>query len=341
MNERPTTRARRAALRRFLAPIAVVGLAVAGSIALFATTAVADSPNPASAHGDAVLNGDGSVTVTVGASWVWGTKDCPATEGDKIPGWAVAWGDNQANIVVDPIYVGTASDNAVHFDAAFDGEDPAYCTENANDTISGAFHGTLTHTYSAAFLAQNPGGVIPCVVTYDVHRNDIGGDGNHSDVAGGPDRNSDNSVEENEESPLAGCLAVELNPDVKIVKTGPSTGTVGTAFNYTLTVTNTGLIEAPNTTITDVLPAGLTFNSASAGCAYNAGTRTVTCDAGTLTVGQSKAFTVNVTPTVAGTVSNTATVTPNDETPADNTSTWTIGNIQAAAAIAVQPTFTG
>jgi hypothetical protein len=35
----------------------------------------------------------------------------------------------------------------------------------------------------------------------------------------------------------------------------------------------TGLIEAPNTTITDVLPAGLTFNSATPPCTYTAGTR--------------------------------------------------------------------
>ena len=52
-------------------------------------------------------------------------------------------------------------------------------------------------------------------------------------------------------------------------------------------------------------------------------------------------MTVTVTPTVAGSVSNTATITPNDGTPEDNTSTWVIGNIQALAAVVVQPTFTG
>lgn len=344
MNESPTIRTRGGFLRRLTAQLAVLGLVAAGSIALFATAASADSPNPQSASGIADLNGDGSVTVTVSASWSW-TGKCPKSGDKKAPGWAVAWGDNSANVVVDPIFVGTSVDNAVHFDAAFDCSDETYCTDDGT-TSSGAFHGTLSHTYSADFLATHPA-VIPCVVTYHIDIPPVDGShGDHSLIAGGSaaspnDRNGDNSVEKNESTGPTGCLPAQISPDVKIVKTGPGTGTVGTSFSYTLTATNTGLVPAPDTTITDVLPASLTFVSATAPCAYNSGTRTVTCDVGTLNSGQSTAVTLTVTPTAAGTVSNTATITPNDGTPEDNTSTWTIGNILAAAAVVVQPTFTG
>ena len=128
---------------------------------------------------------------------------------------------------------------------------------------------------------------------------------------------------------------------MKIVKTGPSTGTVGVAFNYTLTATNTGLVEAPNTTITDVFPAGSTFNSATSPCTYTAGYPDRVLQPRHAGSRGGTGRHINVTPTTAGTISNTATITPNDATPGDNTSTWVIGNIQAAAEVVVQPTFTG
>jgi uncharacterized repeat protein (TIGR01451 family) len=341
MNESRINRKKGSFLRRTTAQLAVVGLVAAGSIALFATTASADSPNPQSASGIADLNGDGSITVSVVASWTWDMGSCPASDDQKVPGWAVDWGDNSVNEVVDPIFVGTASDNAVHFNPAFDGQDPAQCTDNGS-TIGGAFPAPLSHTYSADFVAANAADMpIPCVVTYDVHKDKVGDTGGHSAIAGGDDRNDDNSVDNNKEDPESGCLPAEFAPDVKIVKTGPSTGTVGTAFSYTLTATNTGLVPATNTTITDVLPAGVTFGSATAPCAYNSGTRTVTCNVGTLNAGQSTAVTLTVTPTASGTLSNTATITPADGTPEDNTSTWVIGNIQAAAEVVIQPAFTG
>jgi uncharacterized repeat protein (TIGR01451 family) len=340
MNDRVTPRTPRRFARRLVAQLAVVGLVAAAGVALLATGASADSPNPQSASGIADLNGDGSVTLTVSASWEWDTKNCPATDDNRVPGWAVDWKDNQSNVVVDPIYVGTASDNAVHFDAAFNGQDDTYCTSDGS-TTNGAFHGTLSHTYSADFIKNNPN-IAPCVVTYHLDKTKIGSTGAHSDVAGGATRNTDNSVEENDTTGPDGCLPVQISPDVKIVKTGPTTGTVGVAFSYTLTATNTGLVPAPNTTITDVLPTSLTFSAAQSPCTFNSGTRTVSCNVGTLNGGQSTAVTVTVIPNQAGTIANTATITPNDGTPEDNTSTWTIGNIQAAAeVVSVTPAFTG
>jgi uncharacterized repeat protein (TIGR01451 family) len=321
-------RARRS--RLVIAQVAVVALVAAGAFALFGVTALADSPNPAATQtGTAVVNGDGSVTVTVTGSWVWDKNDCP-TNNTK-PGWAVDWRDNDENVVLDPIFVGDANDNLVHTD------DVVSCTDDGS-SVHGTFAGTLSHTYSADFIAENPD-ARPCVVTYHVDTNKNPNTGSHSTVAGGTDRNTDNSVEENDSTGPDSCAPVEIAPDVKIVKSGPANGTVGVNFSYTLTATNTGLVSVDDVTITDSLPAGLTFVSAP-GCNFAA--PVLTCDVGTLDSGESAAVTVTVTPTQAGTVVNTAVVTPDDDTPNDNTSTVSTAVIEPAAqAVAVQPTFTG
>jgi len=329
-------RARRS--RLVIAQVAVLGLVAAAGFALFGASALADSPNPgATQTGTAVVNPDGSVTVTVSGSWTWNTASCPNTGDKKAPGWAVDWKDNDANVVVDPIFVGDASDNNVHFDANFDGENSTFCTDNGS-TISGSFQGTLAHTYSADFIAENPD-VVPCVVTYHIDLTDPPATGNHSHVAGGANRNKDNSVEENDTTGPEGCAPVTIAPDVKIVKSGPATGTVGVSFSYTLTATNTGLVSVDDVTIHDTLPASLTLVSAP-GC--NIAGQVLTCDVGTLDSGESASVTVTVTPTAAGTVVNTATVTPDDNTPSDNTSTVSTGILEPAAqGVTVQPSFTG
>jgi len=94
--------------------------------------------------------------------------------------------------------------------------------------------------------------------------------------------------------------------------------------------------------------------SATAPCAYDAGTRTVSCDVGTIGIGETSSVAVTVLPTTAGVaIDNTATVTPDDATPDDNTSTWMISgeNVTVAgknvtpvappAPVALQPAFTG
>ncbi len=110
--------------------------------------------------------------------------------------------------------------------------------------------------------------------------------------------------------------------DLSITKTSdPATATVGSNVEYTIVVTNNGPGAATDVVVTDVLPAGTTLVSASAGCS---GTTTVTCTVGTLAAGASATIELVVTmPSTPGPVSNTASVdsSSTDPTPGNDAST--------------------
>ena len=100
-------------------------------------------------------------------------------------------------------------------------------------------------------------------------------------------------------------------PNLVIAKSGPANATVGTAYDYVLTVTNTGsaATTAP-ATVSDTLPTGLAINTAG-GCTFAGLTATCAVPTG-LAVGASASFTINVTPqasTAGTTVTNVASVT--------------------------------
>jgi uncharacterized repeat protein (TIGR01451 family) len=119
-------------------------------------------------------------------------------------------------------------------------------------------------------------------------------------------------------------------PDLKLTKSHVGAFRVGAEGVYTLTVANKVNTQAGPTTgpvtITDTLPAGLTYVGATGAgwtCANASGT--VTCTnpfPGTLAPNASSSVNLRVVPTTLalGTVTNTATVTtPGESQPADNT----------------------
>jgi uncharacterized repeat protein (TIGR01451 family) len=112
-------------------------------------------------------------------------------------------------------------------------------------------------------------------------------------------------------------------PDLAAAKTGPALVTEGDDVTYTVTATNLGPTTATGVTITDPVPAGSTFVSASAGCAEAAGV--VTCTAGTLAPGASQSFTIVVQAGSGDFLVNTATVDgdQDDPNPANDTATVT------------------
>jgi hypothetical protein len=157
---------------------AVLAVVVAAALA---PAAIADAPSPLSLTGTSVTNADGSRTLTVSGTYTWEKKCDPK----KPVGYAIAWNDPTAagNVVGNGIAVGTPSDNAIH---------------TTNGCGNPSTFGPLSHTYPASVNAT----VQVCVVTYP--------NKDRNKTAGGPTRQTDNSVEENEDGKPMVCFT--FNP---------------------------------------------------------------------------------------------------------------------------------
>ena len=94
--------------------------------------------------------------------------------------------------------------------------------------------------------------------------------------------------------------------DVAISKSAPERVGLGESFDYELTLFNFGPDGAANVRVTDPLPPGVAFVSASQGCTSTGGT--VTCELGSLASGASATVIVTVNAVQPGIGVNTATV---------------------------------
>ncbi|HEY3208338.1 MAG TPA: S8 family serine peptidase, partial [Actinomycetota bacterium] len=121
--------------------------------------------------------------------------------------------------------------------------------------------------------------------------------------------------------------------DLSISKSdSPDPVTTGTPLTYTIDVSNGGPLAATSVTVTDALPAGTTYVSASGSgwtCSHLSGT--VTCTRPSAPVGAAPTITIVVTaPGSPGTISNTASVSsavfdPNTANNSDTESTEVVG----------------
>ena len=112
--------------------------------------------------------------------------------------------------------------------------------------------------------------------------------------------------------------------DVQVTKTdAPDPVIINQNLTYTVTVRNNGPQAAQNVVLTDTLPAGPTFISATAPCAQAAGT--VTCNLGTFASGAQTVITIVVQPLAAGSLTNMASVssTTADPNAANNSASAT------------------
>jgi uncharacterized repeat protein (TIGR01451 family) len=129
--------------------------------------------------------------------------------------------------------------------------------------------------------------------------------------------------------------------DVSITKTAPAGPYgAGNSLTYTIAVSNAGPGPAASVVVTDVLPAGTTFTSATPSQGSCSGTTTVTCSLGTIASGGSATIALTLTlPSTPGPVSNTATVTTSssDPNPANNASTSSITVAAAESIPAASP----
>jgi uncharacterized repeat protein (TIGR01451 family) len=108
------------------------------------------------------------------------------------------------------------------------------------------------------------------------------------------------------------------SPDLSITKTGPSSAVVSSPIAYTLTVNNTGTLNATDITVVDTLPAGVTgitpvpLSSTSLFDCDVVG-QTVTCTGGRVNAGSNATITIDaLAPATTGTIANTASVDPED-----------------------------
>ncbi|MDP9260085.1 MAG: DUF11 domain-containing protein, partial [Actinomycetota bacterium] len=114
--------------------------------------------------------------------------------------------------------------------------------------------------------------------------------------------------------------------DLSLTKTdSPDPVLAGQLLTYTLTVANAGPQAATGVVLTDGLPSGPTFVSASTSQGTCSGTATISCNLGTISSGSTAAVTIKTRPAAAGSIVNQATVTASERDPnsADNTAVAT------------------
>jgi uncharacterized repeat protein (TIGR01451 family) len=132
-------------------------------------------------------------------------------------------------------------------------------------------------------------------------------------------------------APASGCGSTTttlLRPNVRIAKSGPPVATVGDQLTYSISYANTGGAVANGTRVVDVLPAGLSFVSASPAPASVSG-QTLAWDLGALAPGASGAISVQAQSSAAlasGALLRNdvtiATTSPGDD-PSDNAASAT------------------
>ncbi len=137
-----------------------------------------------------------------------------------------------------------------------------------------------------------------------------------------PDSTGPNSTSES--------TAIAAEADLTIAKTdSQDPATAGTVLTYTLTITNSGPSNAANVVVTDTLPAGVVYRSASSDCSYGSGV--VSCSLGSLVVDSSKIITVAVTVNQGTTIPLTNLAQVASDTP-DSTGPNSTSEITAIAA---------
>lgn len=135
------------------------------------------------------------------------------------------------------------------------------------------------------------------------------------------DNNECYAVDINDAGQIAvncGSRAFRLTPttpaaDVGVqLATSSKTVTQGAPFTYILTASNSGSLPASGVSVNTLLPSGVELNSVVASQGNCSGTSVITCALGDLAGGDAATVRMTVTPTVAGTLINSASVATNE-----------------------------
>jgi uncharacterized repeat protein (TIGR01451 family) len=118
-------------------------------------------------------------------------------------------------------------------------------------------------------------------------------------------------------------LTIEPSADLSIVATAnPDPVMAGSNVTYTLFIANLGPSDATGVTVTDALPAGVTFVSASTGC--GSVSNLVACDLGDLPSGVNTTVTIVASTSTEGIIANAATITSAVFDPNLTNNSWTV-----------------
>ena len=221
------------------------------------------------------------------------------------------------------------------------GPDPAIDVELTDILPAGTTFVSLIApgTWSCVTPAPNAAGTVTCTrlsmpLGSDMFTLTINGPATPGNLDNTATVTSSNEGAPGDESDTATTI-VSNSADLSISKSAPPTAPAGGQIHYTITVTNNGPDSSTNTTVTDTLPAGVTFVSATPSQGSCSGTTTVTCNLGTLASSASAtiALVVDVTASEGAVIVNTATADSDetDPTPASDSATVTVG----AAAVAI------
>src|SRR5260370_1043959 len=102
--------------------------------------------------------------------------------------------------------------------------------------------------------------------------------------------------------------------DALPILTGPMTGLAGSNVTYTLQVTNNGPSAAASTAVTDPLPAGASFVSATPPGTFSQANGVVTWTLGNIVSNGTATLTLTVQPTPDGVLTNVPTLTKSSRT---------------------------
>ena len=259
------------------------------------TCAVAASADLSITKTDGVTSvaAGGTATYTITASNAGPSAANPATVADTFP--AACASVSYTSTAAGGATGNTASGSGNINDTALNLPAGSSVTYTATCTLSAAASGTLnnTATVSSATADPNP---------------------------------ANNSATDSDTITAAPVMA-----DLSLTKTVQGSGAVQVGGNvtYTLTVTNNGPGNATGVTVTDTLPAGLTYVSNDCGATF--ASPTLTWSVGALAASASATCHLTATVTQEGVIINTATATANeaDPTPANNASSVTIAGIVA------------
>jgi choice-of-anchor B domain-containing protein len=137
-------------------------------------------------------------------------------------------------------------------------------------------------------------------------------------------------------SPGGFFLVRPLFADLRVTVTdAPDPVAVGQNVTFTFTVTNQGPTWSTNTTLTDALPATMSFVSATPSQGTCTGTAVVSCNLGTLMKGDVRTVVIVARANAAGTITNSGVVsaTENDTRLPDNTAVAQTTVTQSAQAV--------